>query len=47
MNKARIAAIALCLLMMLISRRTIYPWLISLFSLILPFALLITNIFPA
>ena len=42
-----LAITALCLLMMLISRRTIYPWLISLFSLILPFALLITNIFPA
>ena len=38
---------AACLLLMFISRRTIYPWLISIFSLILPVALLITNIFPA
>ena len=38
---------AACLLLMFISRRTVYPWLISLFSLILPMALLITNIFPA
>ena len=38
---------AVCLLLMFISRRTVYPWLISIFSLILPVALLLTNIFPA
>ena len=37
----------ICLLLMFFSRRTIYPWLISIFSLVLPVALLITNIFPA
>ena len=38
---------AACLLLMFISRRTVYPWLISIFSLILPIMLLLTNIFPA
>ena len=37
---------AACLLMMLISRKTIYPWIISLFSLVLPVLLIVTNIFP-
>lgn len=36
-----------CLLMMFCSRRTLYPWLISLFSLVLPILLIVTNIFPA
>ena len=36
-----------CLVLMFISRRTVYPWLISIFSLILPVILLLTNIFPA
>lgn len=38
---------AACLLMMFLSRRTLYPWLISLFSLVLPLLLIVTNIFPA
>jgi hypothetical protein len=42
-----LAVTALCLLMMFISRRTIYPWLISIFSLVLPILLIVTNIFPA
>lgn len=37
----------LCLLMMLLSRKTIYPWIISIFSLILPWLIWITNVFPA
>ena len=37
---------AACLLMMFLSRRTLYPWLISMFSLVLPVLILITNIFP-
>ena len=41
------AVTAACLLMMFLSRRTVYPWLISLFSLVLPFLLIITNMFPA
>lgn len=42
-----LAVTAACLLMMFISRRTIYPWLISIFSLVLPILLIVTNIFPA
>lgn len=37
---------AVCLLMMLLSRRTIYPWLISIFSLVLPLLIWVTNVFP-
>lgn len=42
-----LALTALCLLLMFCSRRVIYPWLISLFSLALPILILITNIFPS
>ena len=37
---------AVCLLMMFCSKRVFYPWLISIFSLILPIMLWITNVFP-
>lgn len=37
---------AFCLLMMLFSRRTIYPWIISIFSLVLPLLIWVTNAFP-
>ena len=36
-----------CLVMMFLSRRTIFPWLISIFSLVLPWLIWITNVFPA
>lgn len=36
-----------CLLMAVFSRKTLYPWLISIFSLALPLLLLITNSFLA
>lgn len=36
-----------CLLLMAFSRKTIYPWLISIFSLVIPVMLLITNMYPA
>ncbi len=36
-----------CLVLMLCSRRTVYPWLISVFSLVLPLLIYITNVFPA
>ena len=36
-----------CLVMMWLSRRTIYPWIISIFSLALPLVILLTNVFPA
>ena len=38
---------AVCLVMMLFSRRTIYPWIISIFSLVLPLLIWVTNVFPA
>lgn len=41
-----LAVTAVCLLMMFLSRRTLYPWLIALFSMALPVLILITNIFP-
>ena len=36
-----------CLLLMFLSRRVIYPWVISIFTLILPFVIYLTNVFPA
>ena len=42
-----LAVTAVCLLLMFCSRRTLYPWLISMFSLVLPLLILITNIFPS
>lgn len=42
-----LAVTALCILMMLCSRRMVYPWLISIFSLVLPVLIYITNVFPA
>lgn len=38
---------ALCLVLMFCSRKTLYPWMISLFSLVLPLLVLLTNLFPA
>ena len=40
------AVTCVCLLFMFLSRKTVYPWLISLFSLLLPVLLIITNTFP-
>ena len=37
------AVTAACLLMMFLSRRTLYPWLISVFSLVLPLFLVFSN----
>lgn len=42
-----LAVTAACLLLMFCSRRTVYPWIISIFSLILPVLILVTNQFPA
>lgn len=42
-----LAVTGACLLMMLVSKKTLYPWLICLFSLAFPLLLLITNVFPA
>ena len=38
---------AVCLALMICSRRALYPWLISVFTLVLPLLILITNIFPS
>ena len=37
---------AVCLGMMFLSRKTVYPWVISIFSLIVPIFLMITNLYP-
>ena len=42
-----LALTGVCLLLMFCSRKVLYPWLISIFSLILPILILITNIFPS
>ncbi len=41
-----VAVTAVCLLLMFCSRKVLYPWLISLFSLVLPLVILLTNVFP-
>lgn len=41
-----LAVTAACLLLMFCSRKILYPWLISLFSLTLPILIYITNTFP-
>ncbi len=40
-----LALTVLCLLLMLCSRKVLYPWLISVFSLVLPLVILLTNTF--
>jgi len=44
---APLALTALCLLMVCLSKKTIYPWIVSIFSLLLPLIILLINIFPA
>lgn len=36
-----------CLAMMFLSRKTVYPWMICMFSMLLPMLILLTNIFPS
>ena len=36
---------AFCLILMFFSRKTVYPWVISIFSLVLPYLLYITNLY--
>lgn len=40
-----LAVTAVCLLMVFCSRKVLYPWLISVFSLVLPLVVLLTNMF--
>jgi hypothetical protein len=42
-----LAVTGVCLLLMFLSRKSMYPWIISLFSLVLPVLLLLTNLYPA
>lgn len=41
-----LALTAACLCMMLLSKKMLYPWLISVFSLVLPVAIWFTYLFP-
>ena len=36
-----------CLVLTFLSKKSLYPWLISIFSLVIPIMLLITNMYPA
>ena len=36
---------AFCLLLMFCSRKTVFPWVISIFSLVLPFLIYLTNMY--
>jgi hypothetical protein len=36
-----------CLLMMFFSRKALYSWAISIFTLVLPILLLVSNLYPA
>lgn len=36
-----------CLVLTFLSKKTLYPWLISVFTLVIPVLLLITNMYPA
>lgn len=41
-----VAITAVCLLMVLCSRRVVYPWVISIFSLVIPFFVMLCTVFP-
>ena len=38
---------AFCLMLMLFSRKAFYPWVISIFTLVLPYLIYFTNLYPA
>jgi len=42
-----LALTSVCLLLVFCSKKVMYPWLISVFSLSLPIVLWLTNVFPA
>ena len=44
---APLALTSICLLLVFCSKKVMYPWLISVFSLALPVVLWLTNVFPA
>ena len=39
-------ATGFCLLLMFCSRKTLFPWIISIFSLVLPYLIYLTNLYP-
>lgn len=41
-----LAVTAVCLLMVFASKKVVYPWLVSIFSLVLPLLIYFTNYFP-
>ena len=41
-----LALTAVCLLMVFASKKVVYPWLVSIFSLVLPLLIYFTNFFP-
>lgn len=41
-----LAITAVCLLMVFASKKVVYPWLVSVFSLVLPLLIYFTNFFP-
>lgn len=42
-----LAITAACLVLMLTSRKALYPWAVSIFTLILPILILFSNLYPA
>lgn len=42
-----LAVTAACLVLMYLSRRTILPWVVSMFTLVLPVMLVLTNMYPS
>lgn len=42
-----LAVTALCLVLTVMSKKVLYPWLISLFSLAIPLVILMINVFPS
>lgn len=42
-----LAVTGLCLVLMLFSRKALWPWAVSLFSLVLPLLILVSNLYPA
>lgn len=42
-----LAVTAACLVLMMTSRKALYPWAVSIFTLILPVLLLVSNLYPA
>lgn len=44
---APLAVTGMCLVLMLFSRKALWPWAVSLFSLVLPILILVSNLYPA